>query len=341
MLQKTGRFKYMILLGIGVSFLLNYIIPSPNIGWNRLFDVLISVLITTLVWEGNLRIDFWMNLKFPWQISPIKRITTHLPISLIYTTVIMYVSMYGFSKYLCSSPKATQNGFMTIAIVVGLLVSITMLAIEISMQFFHQWKASLLEVEKYKIESTQAQLQNLKNQINPHFLFNNMSVLSSLVYKDQDKAVDFINQLSKVYRYLLDNKDEELTTLENELTFIYSYIYLLQIRFDTNIQFDIQVPKEYQLQLLPPMALQLLIENAIKHNEISSQLPLSISIKAEVHHLIISNNLQLRSNDNEENSCKTGIQNIKDRYKYFTDKEVVVLKSVKLFIVQIPLLQAK
>ena len=297
MLQKTGRFKYMILLGIGVSFLLNYIIPSPNIGWNRLFDILTSVLITTLVWEGNLRIDFWMNLKFPWQISPIKRITTHLPISLIYTSLIMYVSMYGFSKYLCPSPKATQNSFMTIAIVVGLLVSITMLAIEISMQFFQQWKASLLEVEKYKTESTQAQLQNLKNQ--------------------------------------------ELTTLENELMFIHSYIYLLQIRFDANIQFDIQVPKEYHLQLLPPMALQLLIENAIKHNEISSELPLSISIKAEAHQLIVSNNLQLRSNDNEENRCKTGIQNIKDRYKYFTDKEVIVLKSVKLFTVQIPLLQAK
>lgn len=341
MLQKTGRFKYMILVGIGVSFLLDYLVKSPNPDRNRWLDIFTSILITILVWEGNLRIDAWMNAKFPWQASPIKRILVQLPVSLVFTTVVMYFAMLGFSVYLCPASTVEKNTFMVSAMIIGLLVSITMLAIEISMQFFQQWKASLLEVEKYKTESAQAQLQNLKNQINPHFLFNNMSVLSSLVYKDQDKAVDFINQLSKVYRYLLDNKDEELTTLENELTFIHSYIYLLQIRFDTNIHFDIQVPNSYQSLLLPPMALQLLIENAIKHNEISSELPLRILIKAEEQQLIVSNNLQLRSNQVDDDSCKTGIQNIKERYHYFTDKQVEVLNNGHSFTVQIPLLHAK
>lgn len=341
MRKNNSRFIYMILVGIVISFLLDFIIKSEKPNHNQFFDFLTSILITVIVWEGNLRIDHWMNLHFPWVSKPGRRILVHLPIIIIYSAVIIYIAMLGFNKYVCALPESTKNVFMVTSVIIGVMVSLIILPIEIGTQFFSHWKKTLIEVEKYKTESTQAQLQNLKNQINPHFLFNNMSALSSLVYKDQDKAVDFINQLSKVYRYLLDNKDEELTTLENELTFIHSYIYLLQIRFDTNIQFDIEVPKEYQLKLLPPMALQLLIENAIKHNEISSELPLSILIKAEEQQLIVSNNLQLRSNDNEANSCKTGIQNIKDRYQYFTDKEVIVLKSMKSFTVQIPLLQAQ
>jgi two-component system, LytTR family, sensor kinase len=165
-----------------------------------------------------------------------------------------------------------------------------------------------------------------------------MSVLSSLVYKDQDKAVDFINQLSKVYRYLLDNKDRELVTLEDELTFIRSYTYLLQIRFDTNIKFDIQVENNALQKLVPPMAIQILVENAIKHNEISEELPLSVIIKNNGDVLEVINNLQLRTNT--EPSSKMGLKNIKDRYHYFTDKPVEVLESEQMFVVKIPLIQS-
>ena len=196
------------------------------------------------------------------------------------------------------------------------MMSILLLSIEISTQFFRHWKNSLVEIEKYRAESLQAQLQNLKNQINPHFLFNNMSVLSSLVYKDQDKAVEFINQLSKVYRYLLDNQNNELVTVEEELTFIRSYIFLLHIRFDQNLIIKTEVKKEDRTWLIPPMALQILIENAIKHNEASSEHPLAISIISEDEKLVVENNLQLRSQ--HEPGSKTGLENIRARYKFFT-----------------------
>jgi LytS/YehU family sensor histidine kinase len=228
---------------------------------------------------------------------------------------------------------------MMTAVVLGVLISISILSIEISSQFFSHWKKSLVEVEKYKTESLHAQLQNLKNQINPHFLFNNMSVLSSLVYKDQDKAVDFINQLSKVYRYLLDNRNSELVTLDQELVFIRSYTYLLQIRFDTNIHFEFDIEDSKRNLMLPPMALQILIENAIKHNEVSSEQPLTIAIIVTDHFLQVRNNLQLRVN--KETSCKTGLQNIKDRYQYFTDTPVEVIQNTNAFIVKIPLLKAQ
>ena len=146
-----------------------------------------------------------------------------------------------------------------------------------------------------------------------HFLFNNMSILSSLVYKDADKAASFINQLSQVYRYLLDNKNNELVTLNNELTFIKSYTYLLQLRFDKSIAFDFDIPENTLTHSIPPMSLQMLIENAIKHNEVSEDLPLTILIKAASNEIIVSNNLQPRNT--KEALSGTGLQNIKDRYK--------------------------
>lgn len=339
MRKNNSRFKYMIIVGILISFLLDYLMKSGAPVHNKFYDFLASIIITAFVWEGNLRIDHWMNFKFPWVKKPIKRILIHLPISLVYSAFIIYISMLSFNKFVCVLPAETKDAFMIIAIIIGVMVSIILLAIEIGIQFFHQWKTSLIEVEKYKTESAQAQLQNLKNQINPHFLFNNMSVLSSLVYKDQDKAVDFINQLSKVYRYLLDNKDSELVTLEDELKFIRSYTYLLQIRFDTSIKFIIDIEEIALKKLLPPMALQILVENAIKHNEISSEFPLTVEIKTNENTMEVKNNLQLRL-DNEESS-KTGLKNIRDRYHYFTTTQIEIIKDSNSYTVIIPLLNSK
>jgi hypothetical protein len=329
----------MVIAGILVSLLLHAIKPNTDSNHNRFYDFLTSIIITILVWEGNLRIDTWMNKHYPWVGNTAKRLVIHASVSLVYSVLSIYLTMLFFNAYVCNIPEDRKEGLMLLCVIIGLLVTVLILAIEISSQFFYQWKQSLIEVEKYKTESTQAQLQNLKDQINPHFLFNNMSVLSSLVYKDQDKAVDFINQLSKVYRYLLDTNNSELVTLETELTFIKSYTYLLQIRFDTNIQFQFTIDNKCQHCLLPPMALQLLIENAIKHNEVSTEQPLSISIVAQENVLMVSNNLQLRTVS--EPGSNTGLHNIKERYKHYSNRTVEVQQINTEFIVTLPLLAAK
>jgi len=329
----------MIVVGIIISKLLDTIMVGVHQEHNRFFDFCISIAITILVWEGNLRIDSLMNRKFPWEKSPGKRILVHLPVSIVFSAFVIHMSMLAFNKFVCPMPESTKSAFMITAIILGVLISIIILTIEIGTQFFGNWKRSLVEIEKYKTENLQAQLQNLKDQLNPHFLFNNLSVLSSLVYIDQDKAVGFINQLSKVYRYLLDNRNCELVTLDSELTFIQSYTYLIQIRFDKNISFDIDLPKEKMHLMLPPLSLQMLIENAIKHNEISNEMPLRILVKMSGDMLEVSNNLQLRTTT--EPSSKTGLQNIKDRYKFFTTQEVEVIETTHSFIVKIPLLSTK
>jgi two-component system, LytTR family, sensor kinase len=335
--QKKIRFLHMFLAGIGITLLLKVFKIGNDHPHPEIFDYLITILITFLIWEGNLRIDCYLEKLFPWKHNAPKRALIQLIIVIIFSALGIYLSMLVFDKFVCALPSNTRDGFMTISVVLGVLISIMIVAIQISAQFFANWKQSLLEIEKYKNESLQAQLQNLKSQINPHFLFNNMSVLSSLVYKDQDKAVEFINQLSKVYRYLLDSKDSELVTLDEEMAFIKSYIYLLKIRFDSNIQFTITVGNDTLNKLIPPMSIQILVENTIKHNEVSSEQPLSVIIHANADELSVSNNLQLRTN--REESLKTGLKNIKERYKYFTEKSVEIIDDAGAFTVKLPLLQ--
>lgn len=338
MLQNNWRFLWMVFVGVGISMLLKFIITFPvNDLSHQLFGILESIIITVLIWEGTLRYDHYLDKKFPWDKFLMKRILFQLVPTTIYVSVVILSIIMAFDSYVCPMPFNDQKKMLIIVFILAFMFSIAILSLEISFQFFKKWKQSLLEVEQYKSESAMARLENLKNQINPHFLFNNMSVLSSLVYKDQDKAVDFINQLSKVYRYLLDSGSSELTTLEDEMQFLQSYTYLLNIRYSPNIHFDISVSEEALKTSIPPMSVQLLIENAIKHNEISSASPLTISIHSKEDWLIVENNLQLRST--VENGSGTGLKNICSRYSYFTDREPEVNATDTHFYVKIPLLK--
>lgn len=327
----------MFLVGILISMLIKSLVPFDNPNHIFLYDILSSSLITIIIWEGSLRIDNYLNVRFPWVEKTMKRIIYQFFATLGFSSTAIYLSMLSFNKYVCYLPPEKENMLLIIAIIIGVLVSFVILTIEISAQFFKNWKSSLVEVEKYKAESLQAQFQNLKDQVNPHFLFNNLSVLSSLVYKDQDKAVDFINELSKVYRYVLENQENELVSLTKELNFIESYIYLLRIRFDKSLKVQFSIESCDKALVLPPMCLQLLVENCIKHNEVSEENPLLIEIYCEEKYLVVSNNLQVRTNT--EKSSNTGLKNIINRYKHFSDKEVYILKSEDKFEVRIPLLQ--
>lgn len=310
---------------------------DPSNSHNEWYDYLIALFITFLVWEGNLRIDAWMNTNIPWIKRPGYRLLMQFLVSLVFSAAGVYVPMKIFNTFVCIIPPEREMILNVMSLIIGLIISVIILTVEISTQFFKNWKESLIQIEQYKTENMRAQLQNLKNQINPHFVFNNMSVLSSLVYKDQDKAVDFINQLAKVYRYLLDNHANELVDLKTELNFIHSYIFLLQIRFDKNIRFNIEVPETYHTLSIPPMSIQMLIENAIKHNVVSEEFPLTVKIEVCNGKLQVSNTIHLRTVTEE--SSKTGLKNIRDRYRFFTDEEPEITEINSVFCVKLPLLK--
>jgi two-component system LytT family sensor kinase len=207
----------------------------------------------------------------------------------------------------------------------SLTVAFLVLAIYESIFYFSQFKESLLEQERLKKQQIASQLESLKNQVNPHFLFNSMNTLAQLIPEDSDRAVKFVEKLSKVYRYILEIKDKELVTLAEEMTFLNAYLFLLKERFEENLQVDISIPEEYMNKKVLPLSLQLLIENAIKHNITSTEQPLFIKVMIKDGKLFVENKLQRKNQ--VMHSTKTGLENIKSRYSFFTKVRVLIFGS--------------
>jgi two-component system, LytTR family, sensor kinase len=338
MLNNKRRYLYILFIAIGMHILIKYFGKVGNVGGNMFFDFFIYIFMTMVVWEGNRFIDKKLDdFKISLIPKPTRRISLQFSLGAGFTIVAAFLVALLFNDLYYQLSGLTKLDYLLFSVVIPFVGFFIIFSIEIGSRFFIQMRKSLIDVEKYKAESLQAQLHNLKNQINPHFLFNNLSVLSSLVYTNQDKAVDFIQQLSKVYRYLLDNRSFALVSLDKELDFINSYTFLLKIRFDEKLTINFNIAPESLNLVLPPMTLQILIENAIKHNEISSEKKLTINITANQNQLEISNNLQARTNT--EPSSKTGLQNIRDRYAYFTNREIQIEQDKNNFTVKIPLIE--
>ncbi|MFD2573859.1 sensor histidine kinase [Spirosoma soli] len=194
-----------------------------------------------------------------------------------------------------------------------------------------------VRAERLEKENVQAQFAALKSQVNPHFLFNSLSILSSLVHADADLSERFIDQLSRAYRYILEQKDNERVLLKTELEFIQAYRFLLNIRFENKFDVVINVPEADQSRYsIAPLTLQLLVENAVKHNRMSAKEPLQVHIQLEGDSLVVQNNLQQRPQS--ETSTGVGLQNIINRYALLTDQPVWVGESEGSFVVKIPLL---
>ncbi len=200
---------------------------------------------------------------------------------------------------------------------------------------FNHWKKERLLAEQLQKENFQAKYEVLKNQIDPHFFFNNLSVLTSLLYKDQDLAAEYINQLSKIYRYILEKRDEILLLLKDELTFLDSYFFLISIRHVNHILFTVDLEAQTISNCyMPPSTLQLLVENAIKHNRFSANEPLKITVSENEDSLIIKNTLQRRKLIEE--TSKLGLENIKNRYVLLSGKKISVHEEAGDFIVTLP-----
>jgi two-component system, LytTR family, sensor kinase len=205
--------------------------------------------------------------------------------------------------------------------------------------YFKEYKLTSLEAEQLKNISTQAELQLIKSQINPHFLFNNLNVLSALIMKDNNEANRFIEEFSKVYRYILSNHDKELVELRTEVDFIKPYIFLLEKRFAEGLVIKINIADHYKNQYIIPASLQMLIENAIKHNVVSRNKPLLIDVHSNGNNtIVVSNNLQ--SKQTAENSTGIGLQNIIKRYQLVSNKKVTIDRDGKNFTVTLPLVNA-
>ena len=185
-------------------------------------------------------------------------------------------------------------------------------------------------------EKALVQYDNLKNQLNPHFLFNALSSLNSLIFENPQLASDFLQQLSKVYRYVLEHKDRNSVTLQTEVRFVSHYVKLLETRFGDGLKVVFNIAEEANEKMVVPVTLQILLENAVKHNTTSAANPLLITIRASAECLEVENTLQ-RKNAIEV-SNKMGLANLRNLYQYVSDKQLQVTETDNLFTVKIPLL---
>jgi LytS/YehU family sensor histidine kinase len=218
-----------------------------------------------------------------------------------------------------------------------MLIAFIVSAVLISRSFLVQWRTAAIEAEQLKTERYAQQYQSLKDQLNPHFLFNSLNVLSHLVYDNPDTAAKFIRQLSQIYRYVLDVQYEELVSVQKELEFAENYLALQEIRFGDGLKYDISIDR-HTSGFLPPLSLQLLLENAIKHNEASKAKPLLVALFIDNESLIVKNNLQPKKGVPEE-STGIGLANIEKRYALLSTENISVQDQNGYFEVRLPILK--
>jgi sensor histidine kinase YesM len=329
---KLKEYSWPIVISATGSFVTTYFsCPQCTSDFTKYarFSFLMASLWIVL-WIGNSEFNTYLSTKISWIKTPVKRLVVGIIATILYTIVAVFVILKGWEI----SWNFKIDNYLEVFIpsmVITFFISL----------FFHgrgflmAWRKAAIDAEHFQQESIKAQYQSLKNQVNPHFLFNSLNALTNLVYEDQDKAAKFIKQLSQVYRYVLDTRNKEVVPLQDELKFIESYLFLEQIRFGNKLKVDIRL-NNIQTQVAP-LALQMLIENAIKHNIVSEEDPLTIQIYADGNFILVENNLQ-RKKVLDEDSSGMGLENICKRYEFLSDHKVKVSDENNSFKVSIPIL---
>ncbi|WP_460674588.1 sensor histidine kinase [Larkinella ripae] len=266
----------------------------------------------------------WMRLAFA--------LVIHILMSAVFIAFLFF--FYDWIQF----PGYVFNGErLGWTIVLGMIGNLVTNIVHESVFTFERWTQTIAETERLKKANLQSQLDSLKQQVNPHFLFNSLNTLSSLIDEDADKAELFIEELSSVYRYLLQTNENALTTLRDELSFIDSYFHLLKTRYGNGIDLLVKVAPEFQTAQLPPLTLQMLVENAVKHNIILADQPLQIRIETVDHgRLLVANNVQRKNARVISNGV--GLANIATKYQLLGHQSLDIQNTENNFSVTLPLL---
>ena len=219
----------------------------------------------------------------------------------------------------------------------NLLYSLIIILFLELLYYFRHWAKALTETAALKQKNAETLLASLKDQVNPHFLFNSLNSLSSLIQSSPNQAVSFVHELSGVYRFLLQSNKRPLIEIRDEFAFLNSYMHLLQTRFGEALKYTIEIPPLFDAYLIPPLTMQLLVENAVKHNIVSTNQPLLIDLNISDDRLVIKNNLQKKKTPVTSN--RMGLMNIISKYGLLTDEDVEITETEKEFIVTLPLLK--
>lgn len=299
-------------------------------------EFLYSLVFTGFLWNGAYLIFKFYRKRFPEILETAKRlfltlITLYIFIIIANPLICLALNLKDIGAFLTVSGFFDYTGVSVITCTfVGTMYETT--------YFFERWKETFQLNEQLKNQQIRTQFEVLQNQMSPHFLFNSLNTLTTLIAENQDIAIDFTQKLSDVYRYILQNKERELVSLADELEFASDYLFLLKMRYPDNLTAEFRVDPEYHSMHIAPLTIQMLIENSIKHNVVSKAHPLHIDIYVESgNSIVVKNNLQQKSTI--EKSTKTGIANIQKRYEYLGNRKIDIILTAKSFMVAIPLIR--
>ncbi|MEY8758251.1 2TM domain-containing protein [Chryseobacterium tongliaoense] len=342
--MKRKNLIVLLWVSIGTALFFFFFFTEEKTIENFVLSFLISTLYTFFLGVGNGVINDFLNKKFPWSEATTKRAFISVISILIANFVLVYFCNYV--NFVIFQKDATTEEFFSgkynfinwFMVNIALLISAFLHARSFMEELKKTSKKEVVE-QKLIAKSANAQFESLKNQLDPHFLFNSLNVLSSLIDENPKQAQKFTASMSKIYRYVLEQKDKELVTVEDEIEFAKTYCELLKTRFEDSVDFIFDVRKEDYRRYVVPLSLQLLLENCIKHNFATSSKPLIIKIFSENDTLCIENNLQVREQMKE--SAGIGLANIVQRYSLLTKRNVFIEKSEDYFKVKLPVLSDK
>jgi LytS/YehU family sensor histidine kinase len=295
-----------------------------------------SLVYTGVFWLAMRKVYYHAKVRFP-EFRQLGRrlVWVTVAFSLIY--LVINFTLDVLFEYLLPNHRGNPNP--VVELVASALLTGLVITIYEAISFYTQLQVAVAEKAQLERQNLESQLEGLRSQVNPHFLFNSLNTLTYLIPENADKAVRFVQQLSKVYRYVLESRDTRLIPLHEELMFLKSYIFLQRERFGDNLVVDLHNLESYENAGIVPLTLQILFENAIKHNVISAEKPLHIDVSVENNHLVVRNNLQKKNQVMD--STGVGLQNIRDRYRMLTEQEVNVITSQQYFTVVLPMIEVR
>ncbi|MCK5134573.1 MAG: sensor histidine kinase [Bacteroidales bacterium] len=331
-LKVLRDFLILILIGNLIA-----IFTIPRDLWSLevvLRNCMFSIGIGYPAWRGMSYIIVVLERKIPWLKYPIKRLVVQVLAMTLFAGILIFI---GFSIWIWLVKDLSFRSIIEFIIPTLKIVYIFMilsLVIGNSIDFFKNWRDAAIQQEELKRAHLALQYQTLKDQVRPHFLFNSLSSLVTLINTDSEKATRFVHKLSDVYRYVLEQRENELVPVTEEVKFLEDFIYLQKIRYGENLQVHFKLKLDHKRMVIP-LSMQMMVENAIKHNEISGEHPLVIDIySTNQDQVVIRNNLQKK--EVTEKSPGMGIENLRKRISFFTVEPLLIEEEPETFTATIP-----
>ena len=333
--------RYLKIAGVPVTVFLvtliyNLFNSKQPIEW-KLKDYLFYILMAAVIWLVNVKVHYLLRKQL-YQVKKIfPRLLIRYSIGIIISFAITLVFLFFWNRLFYDS-AFTYHSIAKLQIII-ILVTMQISSIYEIAYLNSERESDIVKMERTEKSKIQAELDVLKNQIDPHFIFNSLNTLSYLISQDQESAKRFNDTLAKVYRYILIKKEKDLVQLKEEIEFAMNFFYLLKIRYQQGLCMKIEIDNIIsENYLLPPLSIQILIENAIKHNHFTEKNPLRIEVKVVEEHVTVTNNRHIKQF--EIQSSQIGLKNLSERYKLITNSVISITDNKDYFRVTLPILKS-